>query len=339
MDILSLLSADNYHDRFYRPPSPSSPSSSFSSSDTHLNDSHDSCPDSRSPILHTIQLNSRSESCCAAFIGLDLNSNGVVKLDDQLKDESICGICKEEREDERGDERWYELEVEAALGLVLPSRREDMRLMDSKSRSRSRSTSRSRNSYPNLDLSSTGSNEYRTENENEKADESEHSENPHPQKRRRKSTPTPTPSLTPKSKTKPPTKTKIPIPPEQLPHTQTPTPNPNLENQIRRRAQLRTAQATYRLRRDLTIAHLRKEVSLLENTQVEMRELLVQLWGELRRRGVLESGYDDEGGEGVGEEMEGDRGERRERAREVEEFFKRLNDMMAMNGLERMETT
>lgn len=66
----------------------------------------------------------------------------------------------------------------------------------------------------------------------------------------------------------------------------------------------------------------------------------MKLWGELRRRGVLESGYDDEGGEGVGEEMEeGDRGERRERAREVEEFFKRLNDMMAMNGLERMETT
>ncbi|KAG4432031.1 hypothetical protein IFR05_012495, partial [Cadophora sp. M221] len=256
MDILSLLSADDYHSRFYphqSPPSPPSPSPSSSSSasscKTHINDSHPSYPSYPNPIFYNIQLNSRSESCCAAFIGLDLSKDGVVELEEQSKEEpkeeSRCGFCKVERESETEWGPWYELEVETALGLVLPSPREAVRLMGSEPTSRSRSTSRSKprglDSIP--DIPKTGSNEDRVENENENknedenknADDSEHSSispsNPHPQKRRRISTPT----LSPKTKAKPPTKTKAPIPPpSQPPHTETPTPTPNpkADNQI-----------------------------------------------------------------------------------------------------------
>lgn len=72
MDILTLLSSDNYHTRFYpsssSPPSPPpTPPSLFV---PILQREH------QNPILHTIQLNSRSESSCAAFISQDLECAG-----------------------------------------------------------------------------------------------------------------------------------------------------------------------------------------------------------------------------------------------------------------------
>ncbi|KAK0099514.1 hypothetical protein ONS96_008352 [Cadophora gregata f. sp. sojae] len=100
MDILTLLSSDDYHTRFF---SPSSTPPRFNLT-----------PKNR-PALHDIQLNSRSQSSCAAFLGRELKLSGVV-----VKTEPGCEVVfTKNPEDRDGDPDANELmrEKDGEIGV------------------------------------------------------------------------------------------------------------------------------------------------------------------------------------------------------------------------------
>ncbi|KAH7419595.1 hypothetical protein BKA64DRAFT_651228 [Cadophora sp. MPI-SDFR-AT-0126] len=291
MDIHTILSSDNYHTRFY--PSTSTPPP------PHL----EGLPRPR-PVLRDIQLNSRTESSCAAYLGLELKFCGVfVKSgagcevgfdrgkgqtdgdpnaevigqmlekeggneqeglesgdgDRDVTDEVQAENESDEMKEETGFTAMRDLELTQTLPLTPPeeSTSDHDHILRSNMNPISKSKIRSSGSraLPKLKIEQDHHDDDKTENEDEDVESS-------PRKKRK---------CTPKQATRRPS-------------------HPHLSDEdslARRRLQLRRSQATYRARRELTITSLRQQVAFLEATRKEMRGLLMGLWGELGRRGVL----------------------------------------------------
>ncbi|PVH71356.1 hypothetical protein DL98DRAFT_540135 [Cadophora sp. DSE1049] len=326
MDIQTLLSSDNYYTRFF--PSTSTP--------PRL----EGLPRPK-PLSHDIQLNSRSQSSCAAFLGRELKLCGVLlngevesevrfdrgtgKKDGDPDADAIRSMLEEdggnEQEeldsgdgdravDDEAQEEYESDEMKKKTGYAAMS---DLELISTfpltppeESTSNHHHVSRSNlrsisNSKLKIPEKTISLNPIPRTEEDHDSENENEAIDPSPRKRK-KTTPKP------------------PIRRLSHPHLS------DEDNLARRRSQLRRSQATYRARREFIITSLRNQVSLLQTTQKEMRGLLVEFWGELGRRGVLISESDNEKGDAWDIEDGKRGGEEREWERKIRRFLKRMED-------------
>jgi len=237
------------------------------------------------------------------------DSGGAERNDDDLRHGEFEGTRSQIEERDIGFTAMSDLEIVPTFPLTPPYEYTTENDLTSRSRSKSRSTPDSR--IKSLELETPPNTKATADNDNMNNNPRENDaiilQIPGPRKRQKTSPTSKQPARRPS--------------------------HPHLFDEdvlARRRLQLRRSQAAYRARRELAITSLRNQVEFLEATQKEMRGLLVELWGELGRRGVLLSdfgcdGEKGDGGNGVGVGFGGKReGEGEGEGEEGEEWVGRI---------------